>query len=177
MIQKFQNDNIPKGLLALAPFFLGITSLFIGFSAALIVFVFLLFLAPMNYFLRKLIPPEQRLVFILIISVSWMIIIRMFLEAEVYSLAEKIGLFLPLLLINSMVLSITETVYSMPDFKSVMRDLFYVGIAILLFFMLFGLLRELLNNFSILASPAGCFFLSGFLFSIINYSNRKILKH
>ncbi len=177
MIQKFQNDNIPKGLLAFAPFFLSITSLFIGFSTALIVFVLILFLVPMNYFLRKLIPPQQRLAFILVISVSWMLIIRMFLEAEVYSLSEKIGLFLPLLLMNSMILSINESVYSMPDLKTVVRDLFNVGIVIILFFIIFGFLRELLNDFSIFTSPAGYFFLLGFLFATINCFNRKILKH
>jgi len=173
MIQEFQNDNIPKGLLAFAPFFLSITSLSIGFNMALIVFVLILFLAPMNYFLRKLIPPQQRLVFVLIISISWMLIVRMFLEAEVYSIAEKIGLFLPLLLINSMVLSLTESVYSMFDLKTVMRNLFIVGIAILLFFMIFGFLRELLNNCSIFTSPTGYFLLSGFLFATINCFNRK----
>jgi H+/Na+-translocating ferredoxin:NAD+ oxidoreductase subunit E len=177
MIQKFQDDNIPKGLLAFAPFFLGITSLFIGFSTGLIALVLILSLAPMNYFLRKLVPPQQRLFFILIISVSWILIAMMFLDAGIYSVAEKTGLFLPLLLMNSLVLSVNESMFSMPDLKSVMSSIFRVGIAILLFLMLFGLLRELLNNFSILASPAGCFFLSGFLFAIINYSNRKILKH
>ncbi|GEM_PF-1485100 len=176
MIQKFQNDDILKGLLAFSPFFLSITSLFIGFSTALIVLVLILFFVPMNYFLRKLIPPQQRLAFILVFGVSSMLIIRMFLEAEVYSLAEKIGLFLPLLLVNSMVLSISESVYSLPDLKSVMGKVFSVGIAILLFFVIFGFLQELLNEVSFFTSPAGYFLLSGLLFAMINCFNRKTLK-
>ncbi len=69
MIQRNKYDGISEGLLALTAFLSGIISLFIGFSMGLIAVVLILFLAPTLCFFRKLIPPEQRVAFILIISV------------------------------------------------------------------------------------------------------------
>ncbi len=99
----------------------------------------------------------------------------MLLHAEAYSLADKIGLFLPLLLMNSLVLSSCESIFLMPDVKPAMSHVFKVGLATLLFFVIMGLLRESLNEISIFTSPAGFFFLSGFLFSVINFFNRNKL--
>ncbi|MCZ6802801.1 MAG: hypothetical protein O7D86_02405 [Proteobacteria bacterium] len=177
MIQKLLDNEVWTGMLALAPFFLVTSSLYIGFSIGLITVILILFLAPIIYSLRNLIPSQQRLAVILVISVSVTLIARMLLNAEAYSIADKIGLFLPLLLMNSLVMSVNETMFSLRDFKSVVSDVFGIGIAILFFFVIFGLLRELFENISILTSPAGCFLLSGFLFAAINFFKTLKFNH
>jgi H+/Na+-translocating ferredoxin:NAD+ oxidoreductase subunit E len=169
MIQKLLDNEFQRGLLAFSPFFLAISSLFIGFSTGLITVILFLLLAPLIYSLRNLIPSQQRLAFILVISVSFMLIARMLLQAEAYSIADKIGLFLPLLLMNSMVLSVNETMFSMQDIKSAISHIFISALAILFFFVIFGFMRELVDSFSIFTSPAGCFFLSAFIFAAINF--------
>lgn len=169
MIQKLLDYEVQIGLLALSPFFLVASSLFVGFSIGLITVILILFLAPIIYSLRNLIPSQQRLAIILVISVSVVLIARMLLNAEAYSIADKIGLFLPLVVMNSLVLTVNETMFSIQDFKSVFSHIFGIGVAILFFFVIFGFLRELFNSFSIITSPAGCFFLSGFLFATINF--------
>lgn len=169
MIQRLFNTETQPGLLALAPFFLVASSLYAGFSTGLIIAALLPVLALIIYFLRNLIPSQQRLAAMLIISTTVVLITRMFLNAEAYAIADKIGIFLPLLLMNSLVLSINERMFSIQGFKSVMRYIFSIGIAILLFFTIFGFLRELFDGFSILTSSAGCFFLSGLLFATINF--------
>lgn len=173
MIQKFQNDEFPKGLLVLAPFFLSVTSLYIGFSLGLISAVLVLFFIPCLYILRKFIPAQQKPAFILVPGISWLLIVRMFLDVEAYSIMGKVGLFLPLLLMNSWVLTVSESVFSTSGFKSAVFSACSIGVAILLFFVIFGFTRGLLSGFSILSSPAGCFFLSGFLFAAINLFNQK----
>jgi len=177
MIQKLIDYEVQIGMLAFAPFFLVASSLYIGFSIGLITVILILFLAPIIYLLRNLIPLQQRLAVILVISVSVILITRMLLSAEAYSIADKIGLFLPLLVMNSLVLSVNETMFSLQDFKSVISHILSIGIAILFFFVIFGFLRELFENYSIFTSPAGCFFLSGFLFATINYFKSNKLEH
>ena len=164
-------------MLALAPFFLVASSLYVGFTMGLITFILILILAPTIYFLRNLIPSHQRLVVILVIGVSITLIARMLLNAEAYSIADKIGLFLPLLLMNSLVLSLNESIFSTQDFKSVISLIFSIGIAILFFFVIFGFLRELVENISIFTSPAGCFLLSCFLFAASNFFKTMKFKH
>jgi Na+-translocating ferredoxin:NAD+ oxidoreductase RnfE subunit len=173
MIQNNRYDEIPKGILAFSPFYLVVASSFIGLSTGLLAVVIIFSLLPILYLLRKLISPSQRLSFIIIVSVSWMLIARMLLDAEAYFLADKLGLLLPLLLMNSLVLSINESILSMSNLKSVMSCSYKICIAILLFFVLFGFLRELLNDVSIISSPAGFFILSGFLIAIFNFFQRK----
>jgi H+/Na+-translocating ferredoxin:NAD+ oxidoreductase subunit E len=173
MIQKFQYIEILKGLLAFTPFLLYVTSLSDGVSLGMLVFTFILFLSPSLYIFRKLIPTKQRFALILIISVSYLLLVRMILNAEVYSLLDKVGLFLPLILINSFILSVNESVLTMTDFKTVMNQVLSIGIVILLFFVIIGFLLESLVEFYIFSSPAGCFFLLGFLFSVINYFSIK----
>ena len=178
MIQRLFNTETQAGLLALAPLFLVTSSLYVGFSTGLIIVVLISALASIIYFLRNLIPSQQRLAVILVISVSVMLMARMLLHAEAFSIADKIGVFLPLVLMNSLVLSINEHMFSMQDFKSVINYILSVGIVILSFFIVFGFLRELVDNFSIFTSPAGCFFLSGLLFAGINFfkDNKLIFK-
>jgi electron transport complex protein RnfE len=174
MIQRLQDDDVLKGLLVFAPFFPSVTSLIIGLYTGLLALILILFPAPIFYFCRKLfILPQQRLVFVLILGISWILIVRMLLDAEAYSLADNIGLFLPLLLMNSLILFTNESILSMPDLRSVLNRVFKVALAALLFFIMLGLLRELLNDVSIFTSSAGFFFLSGFIFAAINFFNRK----
>jgi len=169
MIQRLFNTETQSGLLALAPLFLVASSLYVGFSTGLIIVVLISVLASIIYFLRNLIPSQQRLAVILVISVSVMLIARMLLHAEAFSIADKIGLFLPLVLMNSLVLSINEQMFSMQDFKSVMSHIFRIGLVLLFFFTIFGFLRESLDTFSIFTSSAGCLLLSGFIFATINF--------
>lgn len=171
MIQKLFKHETQTGLLALAPFFLVVTSFNIGLDIGLIIAVQILILSSLFYFLRKLIPTQQRLAVIVIISVSLMLIVRLLLDAEFYSVANKIGLFLPLLIVNSLVLMLAEGAFSKQDYKSVICHVSGIVIAIPVFFILFGLLKELLEGFSIVASSAGCFFLVGIMFATINIFN------
>lgn len=179
MIQRLQDDDILKGLLAFAPFFLAISSFSDGLYVGLIASLLMLFIAPIVYFSCKFITlPQQRLAFVVIVSVSCILIIRMWLNAEAYSLIDKIGLFFPLLLMNSLALSMIATILSMPDFKSVMSKVLKIALATILFFVIAGLAYELLHELLIFTSPAGFLFLSGFLFAMVNVINKnKESKH
>jgi H+/Na+-translocating ferredoxin:NAD+ oxidoreductase subunit E len=175
MVQEFINNDLPKGLLALAPFYITTASLDTGFVTGLIIAFFILLYASIIFLLKNLIAPHQRLAFILIVSISVILIFRLIFQAEAYSFTEKLGLFLPLLVINSLVISIEETIFSISDFKSVLVKVVSVSLIILLFFMILGFTQEIMADLTILSYPAGCFLLIGFLFAAINIFQKQFI--
>lgn len=169
-IQKIFDTEAQLGVLALAPFFLIISSFDIAFHFSLIIFIQIFILTSVLYLLRNLIRLQQRIVVVLIFSATMALITRMLLYTEAYAVADTLGLFLPLLLINSLVLSLGESVFSKQSYQSAICHAARFAIVIPIFFILFGLLRHLLEPVSIVASPAGCFFLLGFLFVACHFA-------
>ncbi len=168
MIQRLFNNKNQTGLLALAPLFLVVSSLNDAISIGLISLFLIVILTSTLYFISSFIPSHQKLVSVLIVSVTVTLVARMLLNSEIYFVADKIGLFLPLLVINSLVISLGEEVFSKPDYKSTMIYVSGVVIAVLIFFIIFGFLKGLFDMFSIIDSPAGSFILLGLLFATIN---------
>jgi len=169
MIKRLFNNKNQLGLLALSPLFLVVSSFNDGISIGLIPLVLILILSSILYFISNFIPSHQRLVSVLIISTAVILIARMLLNSEIYLVADKIGLFLPLLVINSLVLSLGEEVFSRQDYKSTLIYVSGIAISLLIFFITFGFLKELFDMFSIIESPAGSFMLLGLLFATINF--------
>ncbi|GJM04144.1 MAG: hypothetical protein DHS20C09_01350 [marine bacterium B5-7] len=175
VIQKLFNTQMQTGLLAMAPFFLIIPSYKVGMSIGLIAFCLMFVLTSALYLLRDFIPSQQRVVVVLLFSVSLVLIDRMLLQANAYSVFDSIGLFFPLLLINSLVLSLGEDVFSEQSYKSVAIYASGVAMPLLIFFILFGFLKDLLDMFSIIESSAGNFILLGLLFAAMNsFKSNKV---
>ena len=169
MIKRLFNNKNQLGLLALSPLFLVVSSLNNGVRLGLILLILILILSSTLYFISNFIPSQQRLVSVLVIGVTVILIARMFLNSEFYFVADKIGLFLPLLVINSLVLSLGEEVFSKQDYKSTLIYVLGIGVALLIFFIILGFLKGFLDMFSIIESPAGSFILLGLLFGTINF--------
>tara|TARA_R110002072_G_scaffold32211_8_gene98643 strand:- start:17678 stop:18220 length:543 start_codon:yes stop_codon:yes gene_type:complete len=175
VIQKLFNTQMQTGLLAMAPFFLIIPSYKAGVSIGLIAFCLMFVPASVIYLLRDFIPSQQSVVVVLLFSVSLILIGRMLLQAGAYSTFDSIGLFFPLLLINSLALSLGENVFSGQSYKSVAIYVFGIGISLLIFFVFFGFLKGLIDMFSIIKSPAGNFILLGLLFATMNsFKSNKV---
>ncbi len=168
MIKRLINNKNQLGLLALSPLFLVVNSFNDGISTGLILLALILVLASILYLISNFIPSHQRLVSVLIISAAVILIARMLLNSEIYFVADKIGLFLPLLVINSLVLSIGEEVFSIEDYKATIIYVSGIALALLIYFIIFGCLKDLLDMFSIIETPAGNFILLGLLFATIN---------
>ncbi len=169
MIKRLFNNKNQLGLLALSPLFLVISSFNDGISIGLISLVLIVSLTSILYFLSNFISTQQRLVSVLIIGVTVILIARMLLNSEFYFVADKIGLFLSLLVINSLVLSLGEEVFSKQDYKSTLIYVLSIAVALLILFIILGSLKGLLEMFSIINSPAGIFILLGLLFATINF--------
>jgi electron transport complex protein RnfE len=169
MIQKLFNNKNQTGLLALAPFFLVACSFNNGVIIGLTSLFMIIILTTILYLISNCIPSSHSLVSVIIVSATVVLVARMILNSEMYFVAETIGLFLPLLVINSLVISLGEEVFSKQDHKSTVLYIFSVAIAVFIFFILFGFLKGLLDVFAIIKSPAGNFILAGLLFATINF--------
>jgi Na+-translocating ferredoxin:NAD+ oxidoreductase RnfE subunit len=169
MIQRLFDNESPSAMLAFAPFFLLLTSYETGFNLALTAAVQLLIVTLMLFCLRNLIPADMRIPIVIIISVTVMLISRMVLNAEAYSFIAVFGLLFPLLMVNSLVLSLGITVLSSQQYKAIVLRLFVMVIAFFLLFISYGWLKTFFSTISISSSPAGCFFVAAVLFSIINF--------
>ncbi len=167
--KKLFSTEMQSGLLAMAPFFLIIPTYKVGMNIGLIAFVLIFVFAAVIYLLCDFVPSQQRVVVVLIFSVSIVLIARMLIQANDYSIAYSIGLFFPLLLINSLTLSLGEEVFSKQDYKSTLIYVSGIAISVLIFFITFGFLKGLLDMISIIESPAGSFMLLGLLFATINF--------
>jgi H+/Na+-translocating ferredoxin:NAD+ oxidoreductase subunit E len=168
MIQRLFNNKNQLGLLALSPLFLVVSSFNDGISTGLIAFFLILIITSILYFISNSIPSHQRLVSVLIISATVILVARMLLNSEIYFVANEIGLFLPLLVINSLLISLGEEVLSEQDYKSTMIYVSGIALSLLIFFITFGFLKGLLDMFSIIESPAASLMLLGLLFAAIN---------
>ena len=197
IMTKFINNETWVGLLAFSPLLLITTSSTVGFAIGLLSLVLLFVLTLIIYPLRTLLSLPQRLVFILMVSVTLVLVVRLLLEAGAYSFTEKIGLFLPLIIMNSLVISENEALFSVQKTSAAIIRMMILGLIILLFFVAFGFMREVLMHYSILTelnqfsmysfaginlidsdpgfsiftSSAGCFFILGFLYALLNFVN------
>lgn len=177
MIQRFQNTDTLKGLLVFSPLALSASSFIIGLKIGLFATVAVLLLSIIVFFSRNFFSLAlQRLTFVLFTSITLMLMLRMFVQAEAYELSEQIGLFLPLLLMNSFIFSVNESIFERSNFKTALSHVLIAAITILIFFIIFGFFQQFLNEISIFASPVGFFFLFGFLLAIGNILNTKRLS-
>lgn len=177
MIQNLIEEDFQKGLVVFAPFYIAVSTFSMGLSVGLINLTLLLLLTPIVYFLRNFfVNPQQRIAFVLIINVFLILIIRMLLNAEAFSLIEKTGLFLPLLLINSFILASGLSVMSMTGLHAAIKLMLKTGLIVLVFFTLLGSLRELLSEVIIFNSPTGYFFVFGFLYAAYNFLVRRVYQ-
>ncbi len=64
----------------------------------------------------------------------------------------------------------------MTEFKSILSKAFSTSVTVLLLLMFFGSINEMLNDISFYSSFSGFFFVSGFLFALLNLLNKKSAK-
>ena len=176
MLQNSFGNNFQHVYLAFTPILILLPTSLVAFETGLVLVVMLLSLSLFFYLFRFFIPVQQRLMIILISSVGLILITRLLVSAHDYTLMQEIELLFALLLINSMVLSHLESVFSKQGFVLILKDSFYMILIIAVLFLLFGLIRDLSSQFSIASSPIAYFFIAAFLFAGLNFFSVTFLK-
>lgn len=136
--------------------------------------------------LRKLIPDKVRMPAYIVVIASFVTIIEMFIQGYVPALYKSLGIFIPLIVVNCVILGRAEAYASKNPIIPSIFDGLGMGLGFTLALTLVGLVREIIGVGSILGftimpeayKPAsimilapGAFITLGFLMAILNYIN------
>ena len=132
--------------------------------------------------LKNLIPDAVRIPAFIVVIASFVSLVQMMMEAYIPSLYESLGLFIPLIVVNCIVLGRAEAFASRNNVFSSLLDGLGMGLGFTLALTLLGLVREFFGTgkmFSMEVYPdqyapllfvlaPGAFIALGFLIAIIN---------
>ena len=104
--------------------------------------------------LRKVIPPKVRIACFIIIIATFVIVVELVMQAYAYPLFLKLGLFIPLIVVNCIVLGRAEAFASRNGIVRSIADGLGIGIGFTLSLAALGGIREVLGT--------GTFYLYGY---------------
>lgn len=140
--------------------------------------------------LRKVIPEKVRIAAYIVIIAAFVTIVEMCLDAYVPEIAEQLGIFIPLIVVNCIILARAEAFASKNGVVSSMLDGLGMGLGFTCALTIISTVREFFGSGSILGiqiygktispmaiigMPPGGFIVLGMLIALINYlvSHRK----
>ncbi len=144
--------------------------------------------------LRNQIPPITRIPMFIIIICTFVTIIDMVMEAYMPPLYKALGIFIPLIVVNCIIIGRAEAYASKNTVKFSIVDALGIGTGFLLVLVLIGAIRELLGTGAIvpfglklisinitpatfMILPGGAFMTIGVLMAMVNYNRiRKARK-
>ena len=103
---------------------------------------------------RKFIPSAIRLPVFIIIIAAFTTIVQLVLQAYVESLYDALGVFLPLIVVNCIIMGRVEAFASKNNIGNSILDAFGMGIGYTIVLVLISLIRELLGGGTLLAGTA-----------------------
>ena len=154
-----QKQNFLKGIVKENPVFvmllgmcptLGVTSsAYNGFGMGIATLFVLLMSNIVVSLVKSQIPAKVRIPAFIIIIASFVTIVEMLLEAYIPFLYEQLGIFIPLIVVNCVILGRAEAFASKNDVKSSVLDALGMGLGFTMALTLLGSVREMLGSGSL----------------------------
>ena len=138
--------------------------------------------------LRNLIPSKIRIASYIVIIAGFVTVVDMVLQAFIPSLAESLGLFIPLIVVNCIILARAESFASKHGPLPSMLDGLAMGIGFTVALVIISAIRELLGSGTLLGfkitpqsfspavlliSPVGGFLVVGGLIALVQWIKSK----
>jgi len=156
-----QTQNFLKGIIKENPVFvmllgmcptLGVTSsAFNGLGMGLATLFVLLMSNIVISLVKSQIPNKVRIPAFIIVIASFVTIVEMVLEAFIPFLYEQLGIFIPLIVVNCLILGRAEAFASKNDLLSSIIDALGMGFGFVIALTVLGAVREILGNGSLFA--------------------------
>lgn len=133
--------------------------------------------------LRKLIPPQVRIASFIVIIASFVVIVELVMQAYFYPLFKILGIFIPLIVVNCIILGRAEAFASRNTPLVALADGLGIGLGFTLSLFVLGCIRELLGAgtilgvsvmwsgfepFTFMLKPPGAFVALGILLACMN---------
>ncbi len=141
--------------------------------------------------LRKFIPDQIRIPSFIVVICTFVTMVQMLMHAFVPSLYESLGLFIPLIVVNCIILARAEAFASKNGVLASAVDGIGMGIGFTLAITVMGAIRELIGNGTVfglsvfgaayqpmilIILPAGGFIVFGLLLGLFNIVSEKLSK-
>jgi len=142
--------------------------------------------------LRKVIPPQVRIASFIVIIASFVVIVELVMQAYFYRLFKVLGIFIPLIVVNCIILGRAEAFASRNNPIMSLADGLGIGLGFTISLFVLGSIRELLGSgtllglhvmwssfepFTFMLKPPGAFVALGILLGLMNlisqYQARK----
>lgn len=138
--------------------------------------------------LKKVIPDKIRIPSFVVIIATFVTVIGMMLKAFLPELDKTLGIFIPLIVVNCLILGRAEAFASKNSVSDSALDGIGMGLGFTLALTILGIVREILGSGSvfgvnilgaaykpalIMILPPGAFFALGLIIGLINYMNKR----
>lgn len=100
--------------------------------------------------LRKVIPPQVRIPAFIVIIASFVTVVQLCMEAYLYGLYQALGIFIPLIVVNCLILGRAEAFASKNTFRAAFFDGLGMGTGFTLALFLLGAVREIFGSGTLL---------------------------
>jgi len=194
-----QKQNFLKGIIKENPVFvmllgmcptLGVTSsAFNGLGMGIATLFVLLMSNVVVSLIKSQIPNKVRIPAFIVIIASFVTIVEMVLEAYIPFLYEQLGIFIPLIVVNCLILGRAEAFASKNNLSASVVDALGMGIGFVIALTALGATREILGNgsifefrfvseeantFILFILPPGAFIALAYLAILFNSLTRKV---
>ncbi|MCD7845481.1 MAG: electron transport complex subunit E [Oscillospiraceae bacterium] len=122
------------------------TSLFNGIGMGLSVLIILTCCNVVISLIRKIIPEQVRLAIFVVVIAGFVTIVDLLLQAFVPALSESLGVFIPLIVVNCIIIGRAEAFSSKQSVAASFRDGVFQGLGYTLVLVCMCLIRELLGS-------------------------------
>ena len=137
--------------------------------------------------LRKIIPEQVRIACYIVVIAGFVTMVNLLLQAFFPDIAESLGVFIPLIVVNCIILARAESFASKNKPAAAAIDGVCQGIGYTLVLLVMSAIRELLGSgalagyqifpaeysASLIAQPVGGFLTLGFLIALMQWAQRK----
>ena len=138
--------------------------------------------------LRKIIPEQVRIACYIVVIAGFVTMVDLLLQAFFPDIAESLGVFIPLIVVNCIILARAESFASKNKPAVAAVDGICQGIGYTLVLLVMSAIRELLGSgalagsqifpaeysASLIAQPVGGFLTLGFLIALMQWAQRKV---
>jgi len=178
-----KTDNLPLTIMGLCPLLFVTTSTVNATVMGIIFFAVLVLSALFLSAIRNFIPSTMRLPSVLLVTVLIATLIDTFLSAFYYAWHLTLGIYVPLLAMNCLILVNAEENILCNGFKEAIGQTLILGLSVIGLLLLVGFIRDILsglifsnNGFVIFEMAPGVFLTLGLVVALVNYLNIRIAK-
>lgn len=184
----WKNNAVFKQVLGMCPTLAVTTSAINGIAMGLASTAVLVCSNFVVSLVKNIVPAKVRIPAYIVIIASFVTVVDLVMNAYVHDIHKVLGLFIPLIVVNCVILGRAESFASKNSLFSSIFDGLGIGLGFTFALFILGSVREILGNGSILGIsifgewfepaivmilPPGAFIALGFILFIINYLENK----